>query len=334
MLAPAAQAVQGGEPADGDQRVVALVFGTNTRASCSGSPINPYIVVAAAHCMSNPNFTYTSESYAPNGLSIGAPGADLTKDSIAARPHVLQVAITPGYNEKSAADDIAFYFLDKPIVQTPALALGNLDEIAELKASAGKVTHIGYGYIAPNNVEDFRPHKITLPTNPQSSMRFGFIVPPEVTTISTDETKGFALCKHDSGGPFVATIDGVEKILAINLLADGCDRNGANTVITGTLGLAVYPYLELLQRQWSAFKASHASLSGIDAADSQLQGWIKDGAPKPKPTPTPSVSASASPTPISSPPLKASVVITCIKGKISKKVTGIQPKCPAGFKAK
>ena len=47
--------------------------------------------------------------------------------------------------------------------------------------------------------------------------------------------------------------------------------------------------------------------------------------PTPTPTPTPSDSTKA--------PVKA-VTITCIKGKITKKVTAVKPKCPTGYKKK
>jgi hypothetical protein len=45
----------------------------------------------------------------------------------------------------------------------------------------------------------------------------------------------------------------------------------------------------------------------------------------PRPTPTPSASAK---------PVAKAVTITCIKGKTSKKVTAVKPKCPAGYKKK
>ena len=45
----------------------------------------------------------------------------------------------------------------------------------------------------------------------------------------------------------------------------------------------------------------------------------------PTPTPTPSASTKA--------PIKA-VTITCIKGKMTKKVTAAKPKCPTGYKKK
>ena len=62
--------------------------------------------------------------------------------------------------------------------------------------------------------------------------------------------------------------------------------------------------------------------------------------PSPTPTPTPTESAVASPSPtptIASPaPTKAAVAkkttITCVKGKPVKKVTGVKPKCPTGYK--
>ena len=49
--------------------------------------------------------------------------------------------------------------------------------------------------------------------------------------------------------------------------------------------------------------------------------------PTPTPTPIPTPSASAK-------PVAKAVTITCVKGKTSKKVTAVKPKCPAGFKKK
>ena len=47
--------------------------------------------------------------------------------------------------------------------------------------------------------------------------------------------------------------------------------------------------------------------------------------PTPTPTPTPTASAN---------PVIKKVTITCIKGKTSKKVTAVKPKCPTGYKKK
>jgi hypothetical protein len=49
-----------------------------------------------------------------------------------------------------------------------------------------------------------------------------------------------------------------------------------------------------------------------------------------EPTPTPTATA----TPTSRPVVAKKVTITCVKGKTSKKVTAVKPKCPAGYKKK
>jgi hypothetical protein len=54
---------------------------------------------------------------------------------------------------------------------------------------------------------------------------------------------------------------------------------------------------------------------------------IRVKAEKPAPQPTPSATASAK-------PVIKNATITCFKGKSSKKVTAVNPKCPAGWKKK
>jgi hypothetical protein len=55
---------------------------------------------------------------------------------------------------------------------------------------------------------------------------------------------------------------------------------------------------------------------------------------EPTPTPTPTPTATATPTPTKKPVVAKKTTITCVKGKTSKKVTAIKPKCPTGFKVK
>ncbi len=51
-----------------------------------------------------------------------------------------------------------------------------------------------------------------------------------------------------------------------------------------------------------------------------------------KPSPAPTISSSPSPSP--SAVILKKRTISCVKGKITKKVTGVSPKCPAGYKKK
>ena len=57
----------------------------------------------------------------------------------------------------------------------------------------------------------------------------------------------------------------------------------------------------------------------------------------PKVVATPSATPSASPaasSPVKPPVVQVKRTITCIKGKLTKKVSGVNPKCPAGYKKK
>jgi hypothetical protein len=59
----------------------------------------------------------------------------------------------------------------------------------------------------------------------------------------------------------------------------------------------------------------------------------------PTPTPTPSETIAPTPTPSATvvatvKPTAKKTTITCVKGKTTKKVTGVNPKCPAGYKKK
>jgi hypothetical protein len=65
-------------------------------------------------------------------------------------------------------------------------------------------------------------------------------------------------------------------------------------------------------------------------------------APTPTPAPTPVVTATPTPTPTATmtptpTATKAAIkatTITCIKGKLTKKVTAVNPKCPTGYTKK
>jgi len=54
--------------------------------------------------------------------------------------------------------------------------------------------------------------------------------------------------------------------------------------------------------------------------------------PTPEPTPTPTVVVTPTPTP--KPTVAKKITITCVKGKLVKKVSAIKPACPAGYKKK
>jgi hypothetical protein len=88
-----------------------------------------------------------------------------------------------------------------------------------------------------------------------------------------------------------------------------------------------------------------SSQRNLNFLNSEISRASKLLQPTPSPSPTPTKLASATPTPaptlVATPspnPTKVAVAkritITCMKGKTTKKVTGINPKCPSGFRRK
>jgi hypothetical protein len=73
----------------------------------------------------------------------------------------------------------------------------------------------------------------------------------------------------------------------------------------------------------------YLSAGGFTYSSPTIKVKLEQDAPAPIATPTPTQTPSASAKPVAK-----AVTITCIKGKTSKKVTAVKPKCPTGFKKK
>ena len=103
---------------------------------------------------------------------------------------------------------------------------------------------------------------------------------------------------------------------ALQVLSSTGDKQVATTLVTS-------------DSQWFRFRAS-----GFHFSSPKIVASIAKAIPSISPSTMPTVAAS---TPSAKPTMPASVVskkttITCIKGKVIKKVTTVSPKCPAGYK--
>jgi secreted trypsin-like serine protease len=192
--------------------------------------------------------------YPVSQLVVSRPGVSVISDSLASRARVIQIIMPTGYSNiwnpavgilTSEKDDIAFLVLDRSI-SNAVLPIANLEEISQLKAAKSQITHLGYG-LQNANFLDGNPHSLRLTADVLGASRYGVNHQAlEVNTLSTLDTATEALCPGDSGGPWIATIDGVEKLVAISTGGDGClDKPSGET---GILGTAISPYLDLLTK--------------------------------------------------------------------------------------
>ena len=248
-------AVAGGDNALGDKRVVALIVRQNPRVPrCSAVVIRPKVVATAAHCVAAANGVANALEFSPAELAVSRPGVSIYTDVLATRARVVQVIMPNGYTNTwnpaigdmaSQRDDIAFIILDRAI-SNQSFPIANIDEIAQLKVAQKPITHLGYGLQSADAL-DGSPHVLRLVANSTGASRYGVNhQASEVNTLSTRDTATESLCAGDSGGPWFATIDGVEKLVAISSGGGGCLNTPSGA--SGVLGTAISPYLNLLTK--------------------------------------------------------------------------------------
>lgn len=282
LTLPSASGIYNGDLAVGDNRVVALIKGIDgVRPSCSASLINPQIVVSAAHCLGGNGTKYTSEVFDPKDLWVALPGSDLNLDDTTKRVRVMRVLLTNGYDstwnpEKgiiiTQKDDIAFYLLEKPLVENYSIEIASELEVAEIKNNRLLITHIGYGLQDLNSV-DGKPYLVQLRAFTNGSSRYGNHPASESKTIASEETGVKALCGGDSGSPWYANIGGIEKLVAVTVSASGCQ--GIDSGRGGTMGTVISPYSYLISSHWQKFLKDLPNLkkvnSGIDPTLPKIQ---------------------------------------------------------------
>jgi hypothetical protein len=81
------------------------------------------------------------------------------------------------------------------------------------------------------------------------------------------------------------------------------------------------------------------SAKGFSYSNPTIKVKLTQDAPAPVASPSPSASPSATPVAQASsapvaPKVPSKTMITCIKGKATKTVTGVKPVCPTGYKKK
>jgi len=269
---PNVNAMQGGTLAVNDTRVVALTKGMyEVWPICSGSLISTQIVVAAAHCLENNGMKYTSEEYIPKDLWVAVPGSDLYLDNKETRVKVVKVLLTNGYDNTwnldkkiiiTQKDDIAFFLLEKPLVDKYTIEIANELDISLIKKNRISITHIGYGMQNPN-ILDGKPYLVNLNSFTVGSSKYTPHPALETNTVTSEETGDKALCGGDSGSPWYATINGVEKLVAVTVGASGC--GGPNGGRNGTLGTVIYPYLYLITNHIERLNADRIAIEKVMA---------------------------------------------------------------------
>lgn len=250
-----AKAIYNGTNSVGTQLTLSLVLKNQRDSFCSMALLNAQIAVTAAHCVIQDQGSAPTLRFALKDMFVSQPGADIKVDRISSRVRVARVVTTSNYintykpeidDRRTQIDDIAFLFLEKPLLNNYSIGIAAEDDINSAISQRKMIEHYGYGF---QNIDqqDGKPWKATLPLIDLTSSHLD-----KSKVIYTREGAA-ALCPGDSGGPWYLEVDGVKKIAAVTVAASGCRNPGPYT--GSTLGTRIYPYLSIMQSAWDEFNA-------------------------------------------------------------------------------
>jgi secreted trypsin-like serine protease len=291
-----ANAIYGGTSAAGNPIVVGLLASQNaTSAGCSGALVAPRVVMTASHCLTRP----------AEGIWISTPGTDLRDiTTLRIQGDKLFIPVTFSMTSFPYQNDFGIIVLKSPFPNAQTLEIAKLEKVKEWMSEESSVTHLGYGCTQlvdapPCGATSPTPNQLTTVFSKEIPAQFSALIPGtfSVTKISVDKT----ICGGDSGSPILKEVSGRTIYVGSQSASNGagCTKT-CNIVCVATQGLP------------------SANIELVDAAFKYASNSL------PTPTPTPKQSLAAS----------KKTTITCLKGKLTKKVTAITPKCPHGYKKK
>lgn len=310
--AQTASAVENGVSAEGDPRIVSLYKGTHNLGfitveypMCSAYLISDRIVVTAQHCTQDPQFTIAREA---SELIVGRPGE---KSNTTTGHHYAVAAVYRAENYKksniktdlSFTNDVAVLVLVKAIPGVSKAKLLNEAEFNALIQQDPQLWIGGYG------LQKFADRSIA------NGKRFVLPAKAPAKFANPTEFKAAIAAKKASWQRsfYQESLVGIQMEASTGTICDGDSGAGfwtttkTQTIYLGTLNGPI-GISNCLGRSadspltYTGIHPTYMYQSLFDSADKFVQDH----------------------------PVKST--IKCRKGKTTKNVTALKPKCPAGFK--
>jgi secreted trypsin-like serine protease len=330
--APIGLAVSQGKIEVGSKFVVALVKDGVSTPACSGALITSDVVVTAAHCVFKTKYIQD-----PSGLKVTYPGSPVNSSAPPRLLEVSKVLPVPTFVGKTDVpysydvDDIAFLFLKEPIPDFEAVKIADSTLVNRIKNEEYEIKHYGYGIQKEKPYTlDGNPYSVILraTNNPVSAKSPA--VKDERVLYSKGSIPGFATCGGDSGGPGYVTVSGITYLVSVIAGAGGCD---SSIYLAHTFSNLIFPHIEFLQYEYQIYTSQKAAaeLKAKQEAEAKAAAEVKA---KQEAEAKAAAELKAKQEAEAKVAATKKTTITCVKGKLTKKVTAVKPKCPAGYKKK
>ena len=319
-----AQAIENGVIATGEP-VVGLFFDGNKQIFCSGAVLEPRIVVTAHHCI--PNAGQDSNSYLIRKLLVSLPGEVITFD-VGDKAQVIEIVTKKekwslGDCEKGFCDDlddIAFLILDRDYPVASRLKIASLEDVQRFRTNRAQVVTYGYGRLSYTEKTSGVPYRLNSNLDAPNQGGYG-------TESFNVSVKGIQnICAGDSGGPTYA-LEG-DFIYYVGPTSatrrPSCIEKPLSDIgFFGGTFLAAKAALFLEAQMKVIHLKAAADLKAKQEAEAKAAAEAKVAADLLAKQEAETKAAAAK-----------KITITCVKGKLTKKVTAVKPKCPVGYKVK
>ena len=267
-----ADAIYNGTSALGSPYVVQI---STSKGMCSGTLVEPQILVTAAHCL-----VANGSAVSAADIGVYSPGINISGASFVARGY--QIFYPSGYFNNTSfiePNDIAFVILDKPINSTVKLKLANYETTQLLLNQGVILIHYGYGNTGPS-IRTTIPQQLVARSTAQR--RLSGFSGYERKYISYVADENGSTCPGDSGGPTIAEYKG--EVYLVSIHSGGrspCVYTDGDWRMTATIAGEYQGFLDAALLALAKLKPT--DVSNVRVASSALTGNISWDAPRNSP---------------------------------------------------
>lgn len=326
-----ANSIENGENAPGAP-VVGLIASGSYSIFCSGAMIAPRIVVSAHHCI--PTAGEEIDLLSKFTIQISYPGASIDQNTQFAK--VLETVsknvrwklgdCQNGFCED--LDDLIFLIIDRDFPVPSNLRVAKTEDLELFRSINEKVVTFGYGLTRPGGRTQEVPNKLFAKLDAPNPGGFGSLS----FNILVEEDKN--ICAGDSGGPTYALHK--DYLYYIGPTSSTRRPSCVKDPITDTGyygGTAVAFKYDLYEKALLRAQVLREQQDAKEKEDAEQKALIEMKAKQEA-----DAKAAAGLKAMQDAQAKAAALkkttITCVKGKLIKKITAIKPKCPSGYTLK